>query len=78
MRRNSTGLCNDWLPSTGRNVTGHMRKSTEAAFAGAVEQRKLDDAEKKLGRWNRHGGIYDLIDQMGAWEEQLASTNRKR
>ena len=43
-----------YLPQDGISVTGHsLRKEAETAFAGAVGlKEKLDDAEKKLGRWN--------------------------
>ena len=65
-----------YLPQDGISVTGHsLRKEAETAFAGAVGlKEKLDDAEKKLGEMEPDTEeFYDLIDQMGAWEEQLAS-----
>ena len=37
-------------------------------------KQKLDDAEVKLGEMDPEAEeFYDLIDLMGAWEEQLAS-----
>ena len=65
-----------YLPQDGISVTGHsLRKEAETAFAGAVGlKEKLDDAEKKLGEMEPDTEeFYDLIDQMRAWEEQLAS-----
>ena len=65
-----------YLPQDGISVSGHsLRQEAATAFAGAVElKEKLDKAEIELGEMEPDTEeFYDLIDQMGAWEEQLAS-----
>ncbi len=65
-----------YLPQDGIAVTGHsLRDEAGQAFSGAVGlKEKLDDAEIKLGEMEPDTEeFYDLIDLMGAWEEQLAS-----
>ena len=65
-----------YLTQDGISVSGHsLRQEAATAFAGAVElKEKLDKAEIELGEMEPDTEeFYDLIDQMGAWEEQLAS-----
>ncbi len=65
-----------YLPQDGISVGGHsLREEAVTAFAGAVGlKEKLDQAETELGEMDPETEeFYDLIDQMGAWEEQLAS-----
>ena len=65
-----------YLPQDGISVGGHsLREEAVTAFAGAVGlKEKLDQAETELGEMEPDTEeFYDLIDQMGAWEEQLAS-----
>ena len=65
-----------YLPQDGIAVTGHsLRDEAGQAFSGAVGlKEKLDEAEIKLGEMEPDTEeFYDLIDLMGAWEEQLAS-----
>ena len=65
-----------YLPQDGISVEGHsLREEALSAFAGAVDLKQtLDEAETRLGEMDPDTEeFYDLIDQMGAWEEQLAS-----
>lgn len=65
-----------YLPQDGIAVKGHsLREEAGQAFSGAVGlKEKLDEAEIKLGEMEPDTEeFYDLIDLMGAWEEQLAS-----
>ena len=65
-----------YLPQDGISVEGHtLREEALSAFAGAVDLKQtLDEAETRLGEMDPDTDeFYDLIDQMGAWEEQLAS-----
>ncbi len=65
-----------YLPQDGISVKGcTLREEVAKAFSGMTElQVKLDEAEKKLGEIDPEAEeFYDLIDLMGAWEEQLAS-----
>ena len=65
-----------YLPQDGISVSGHsLREEAGQAFAGAVGlKEKLDEAEIRLGEMEPDTEeFYDLIDLMGAWEEQLAS-----
>ena len=65
-----------YLPQDGVSAKGcSMREEVAKAFSGMTElKQKLDDAEVKLGEMDPEAEeFYDLIDLMGAWEEQLAS-----
>jgi ATP-binding cassette subfamily F protein 3 len=65
-----------YLPQDGISVEGHsLREEALSAFAGAVDLKQtLDEAETRLGEMDPDTeAFYDLIDQMGAWEEQLAA-----
>ena len=65
-----------YLPQDGISVEGHsLREEALTAFSGAVDLKKtLEDAETRLGEMDPDTEeFYDLIDQMGAWEEKLAS-----
>ena len=52
-----------------------MREEVAKAYSGMQSlQEKLDDAEQRLGEMDPEAEeFYDLIDLMGAWEEQLSS-----
>jgi len=65
-----------YLPQDGVSAKGClMREEVAKAFSGMqLLQEKLDDAEKRLAEMDPEAEeFYDLIDLMGAWEEQLAS-----
>ena len=65
-----------YLPQDGVSAKGcTLREEVAKAFSGMTElKEKLDDAEVKLGEMDPEAEeFYDLIDLMGAWEEQLAS-----
>lgn len=65
-----------YLPQDGISVQGHsLREEALTAFSSAVDLKKtLEDAETRLGEMDPDTEeFYDLIDQMGAWEEKLAS-----
>jgi ATP-binding cassette subfamily F protein 3 len=65
-----------YLPQDGVSAkNGTLREEVAKSFSGMTElQEKLDDAEQKLGEMDPEAEeFYDLIDLMGAWEEQLAS-----
>ena len=65
-----------YLPQDGISASGHsLREEAGKAFADVRSLReKLDEAEVKLGEMEPDTEeFYDLIDLMGAWEEQLAS-----
>ena len=65
-----------YLPQDGVSAKGClMREEVTKAFSGMqLLQEKLDDAEKRLAEMDPEAEeFYDLIDLMGAWEEQLAS-----
>ena len=65
-----------YLPQDGVSAKGcSMREEVSKAFSGMKDlQEKLDDAEERLGEMDPEAEeFYDLIDMMGAWEEQLAS-----
>ena len=65
-----------YLPQDGISASGHsLREEAGKAFADVRSlQEKLDEAEVKLGEMEPDTEeFYDLIDLMGAWEEQLAS-----
>lgn len=65
-----------YLPQDGISVTGcTLREEAGKAFADAnAIKAKLDEAETELGEMEPDTDeFYDLIDMMGAWEEQLAA-----
>ena len=65
-----------YLPQDGISVTGcTLREEASKAFADANAIKvKLDEAEVELGEMEPDTEkFYDLIDMMGAWEEQLAA-----
>jgi ATP-binding cassette subfamily F protein 3 len=65
-----------YLPQDGISTSGHsLREEAGKVFADVRSlQEKLDEAEVKLGEMEADTEeFYDLIDIMGAWEEQLAS-----
>ena len=65
-----------YLPQDGVSAKGcSMREEVSKAFSGMkLLQEKLEDAEKRLGEMDPEAEeFYDLIDLMGAWEEQLSS-----
>ena len=65
-----------YLPQDGISVTGcTLREEAGKAFADAnAIKAKLDEAETELGEMEPDtDAFYDLIDMMGAWEEQLAA-----
>ena len=65
-----------YLPQDGISVSGcTLREEAGKAFADAnAIKAKLDEAETELGEMEPDtDAFYDLIDMMGAWEEQLAA-----
>ena len=65
-----------YLPQDGISVKGcSLREEAGKAFSDAnALKAKLDEAEKELGEMEPDTEeFYDLIDLMGAWEEQLAA-----
>ena len=65
-----------YLPQDGISVKGcTLAEEAEKAFADALALReRLDEAEVRLGEMEPDvEEFYDLIDLMGAWEEQLAA-----
>ena len=65
-----------YLPQDGISAKGcTMREEVAKAYSGMQSlQEKLDDAEQRLGEMDPEAEeFYDLIDLMGAWEEQLSS-----
>lgn len=65
-----------YLPQDGISVTGcTLREEAGKAFADAnAIKAKLDEAETELGEMEPDTDeFYDLIDMMGAWEEQLSA-----
>ena len=65
-----------YLPQDGISVTGcTLLEEASKAFADANAIKvKLDEAEVELGEMEPDTEkFYDLIDMMGAWEEQLAA-----
>ena len=65
-----------YLPQDGVSAKGcTLREEVAKAFSGMTElKEKLDEAEIKLGEMDPEAEeFYDLIDLMGAWEEQMAS-----
>ena len=65
-----------YLPQDGISAKdGSLRDEASKAFADAKElEEKLNEAEEELGEMEPDTEeFYDLIDLMGAWEEQLAA-----
>ena len=65
-----------YLPQDGVSAKGcTLREEVAKAFSGMTElKEKLDEAEIKLGEMDPEAEeFYDLIDLVGAWEEQMAS-----
>ena len=65
-----------YLPQDGISVKGcTLLEEAKKAFADALALReRLDEAEVRLGEMEPDAEeFYDLIDLMGAWEEQLAA-----
>ena len=64
-----------YLPQDGVTAKDGTYEEVAKAFSGMTElKEKLDEAETKLGEMDPEAEeFYDLIDLMGAWEEQLAS-----
>ena len=65
-----------YLPQDGVSAKGcTLREEVAKAFSGMTElKEKLDEAEIRLGKMDPEAEeFYDLIDLMGAWEEQMAS-----
>ena len=65
-----------YLPQDGISVKGStLAEEAGKAFADALALReRLDEAEVRLGEMEPDAEeFYDLIDLMGAWEEQLAA-----
>ena len=65
-----------YLPQDGISASGcSLREEAGKAFSDAnVLKQKLDEAEVELGEMDPDTEeFYDLIDLMGAWEEQLAA-----
>ena len=65
-----------YLPQDGVSAKGcTLREEVAKAFSGMTElKEKLDEAEIRLGEMDPEAEeFYDLIDLMGAWEEQMAS-----
>jgi ATP-binding cassette subfamily F protein 3 len=65
-----------YLPQDGISVSGcTLREEAGKAFADAnAIKAKLDEAETELGEMEPDTDeFYDLIDMMGAWEEQLSA-----
>ena len=65
-----------YLPQDGISADGcTLREEAGKAFSDAIAvKKKLDEAEIELGEMEPDTEeFYDLIDMMGAWEEQLAA-----
>ena len=65
-----------YLPQDGISISGRsLREEAGTVFSDTLSLRtQLDEAEEKLGEMDPDTEeFYDLIDLMGAWEEQLAS-----
>ncbi len=65
-----------YLPQDGISAKGcTLEEEAQKAFSGALDLKKhLDEAEDKLADMDTDSEeFYDLIDLMGAWEQQLAS-----
>lgn len=65
-----------YLPQDGVHASGcTMLEEAQKAFSGTLElQKHLEEAEEKLAEMDTDSEeFYDLIDLMGAWEQQLES-----
>ena len=65
-----------YLPQDGVHASGcSMLEEAQKAFSGTLElQKHLEEAEEKLAEMDTDSEeFYDLIDLMGAWEQQLES-----
>ena len=65
-----------YLPQDGVSASGcTMLEEAQKAFAGTLElQKHLEEAEERLAEMDTDAEeFYDLIDLMGAWEQQLES-----
>ena len=65
-----------YLPQDGISAKGcTLEEEAQKAFSGALDLKKhLDEAEDKLADMDTDSEeFHDLIDLMGAWEQQLAS-----
>ncbi|MBT4758674.1 MAG: ABC-F family ATP-binding cassette domain-containing protein [Opitutae bacterium] len=63
-----------YLPQDGISVSGNtLFKEAESAFGDVLElQKKIDQAEEQMLEMDTsEDAYYDLIDQMGEWEQQL-------
>ncbi|MFQ3223770.1 MAG: ATP-binding cassette subfamily F protein 3 [Lentimonas sp.] len=63
-----------YLPQDGISVSGKtLFQEAESAFGDVLElQRKIDQAEEEMVEMDTsEDAYYDLIDQMGEWEQQL-------
>ena len=63
-----------YLPQDGISVSGKtLFKEAESAFGDVLElQKKIDQAEEQMVEMDTsEDAYYDLIDQMGEWEQQL-------
>ncbi|MDG1241197.1 MAG: ABC-F family ATP-binding cassette domain-containing protein [Opitutae bacterium] len=63
-----------YLPQDGISVSGNtLFKEAESAFGDVLElQKKIDQAEEQMVEMDTsEDAYYDLIDQMGEWEQQL-------
>jgi ATP-binding cassette subfamily F protein 3 len=63
-----------YLPQDGIDVSGKtLFKEAESAFGDVLElQKKIDQAEEEMVEMDTsEDAYYDLIDQMGEWEQQL-------
>ncbi len=63
-----------YLPQDGISVSGKtLFKEAESAFGDVLElQKKIDLAEEEMAEMDTsEESYYDLIDQMGEWEQQL-------
>ena len=63
-----------YLPQDGISVSGNtLFKEAESAFGDVLElKNKIDQAEEQMAEMDTsEDAYYDLIDQMGEWEQQL-------
>jgi len=63
-----------YLPQDGISVSGNtLFKEAESAFGDVLElKKKIDQAEEQMAEMDTsEDAYYDLIDQMGEWEQQL-------
>ncbi len=63
-----------YLPQDGISVSGNtLFKEAESSFGDVLElKKKIDQAEEQMAEMDTsEDAYYDLIDQMGEWEQQL-------